>query len=66
MTEAYLKDLAERVSVVFLTTFLSVFVITDMSSAKGAAIAGGAAAAKLLVGLLAKRFGNPDTAGFSK
>lgn len=66
MTEAYLKDLAERVVTVFLVTFLSVFTVTDLSSAKGAAIAGGAAAAKLLVGLLAKKFGDPAKAGFTK
>lgn len=62
----YLKDLAERVAATFIVTFLSVFVITDSSTARDAAIAGGAAAAKLLIGLLAKKFGDPDSAGFTK
>ncbi|AWN05130.1 holin [Streptomyces phage Vorvolakos] len=62
----YLKDLAERVAATFIVTFLSVFVITDISTARDAAIAGGAAAAKLLIGLLAKKFGDPDSAGFTK
>lgn len=61
----YLKDLAERVAATFIVTFLSVFVITDISTARDAAIAGGAAAAKLLIGLLAKKFGDPDKAGFT-
>lgn len=61
----YIKDLAERVLATFVVTFLSVFVITDISTARDAAIAGGAAALKLLVGLLAKRFGNQDKAGFT-
>lgn len=66
MNQAYLKDLAERTVTVFLVTFLSTFTVGDLSSAKGAAIAGGAAAVKLLVGLLAKRFGDPARAGFTK
>lgn len=61
----YLKDLAERVAATFIVTFLSVFVITDIGTARDAAIAGGAAALKLLVGLLAKKFGDPDKAGFT-
>lgn len=62
----YFKDLSERVALAFAVTFLAAFSFTDLSTARGAAIAGAAAAGKLLLGLLAKRFGDPDSAGFSK
>lgn len=62
----YLKDLGTRVAAVFVLGFLSAFSFTDMSTAKTAAVAGASAAGQLLIGLLAKRFGDPESAGFHK
>lgn len=60
----YLKDLLGRVSATFAFTFLSVFTVSDLSSAQGAALAGAAAAAELVRGALAKYIGSPENAGF--
>jgi hypothetical protein len=58
----YVKDLLERVVVTFLGAFLSVFVVTDVNSAKAAAVAGAAAVLSLIKGLVAKQVKQPDTA----
>jgi hypothetical protein len=59
---AYLKDLAERVVTTGVFTFLSVFSVSDLSSAKSAGIAAAAAALSLVKGALAKKLGD-DSAG---
>lgn len=58
MTSAYIKDLTERVVATALFTFLSVFTVTDLSSAKSAGIAAAAAALSLAKGALAKYVGD--------
>jgi len=58
----YAKDLAERVAVTFVQAFLAVFVVTDVSSAKTAAVAGAAAVLALIKGLAAKKAASGDTA----
>lgn len=60
----YFRDLSQRVVGVFLFAFLSVFTLSDISSAQTAAIAGGTAALALVKGWLAKYVGDPNTAGF--
>lgn len=42
------RDVLERTAATFAVAFLSVFTFTDMSTAKDAAIAGGAAALTLI------------------
>lgn len=58
----YLKDLAERVLATAAFTFLSVFELSDLSTAESAAIAAGAASLSLLKGALAKFIGD-ESAG---
>jgi hypothetical protein len=60
----YVKDLAERVALVFAASFLAVFTVGDLNSAKAAAVAGAAAVVGLLKGLVAKKVGNGDSASF--
>lgn len=60
----YIKDLFQRVVFSFLFTFLSVFTLSDLSSGKQAAIAGGVAALALVKSWLAKYVGDPNTASF--
>lgn len=60
----YLKDLAQRVLATFAVTFLSLFTLADLSSAKEASIAAGAATLALVQGWLAKFVGDPNSAGF--
>lgn len=62
----YFKRLAEQVVVVFGAGFLSAFVLTDLSSARGAAFAGGAAVLKLLYGLAVKFVGDSTEPRLSK
>lgn len=58
----YLKDLTERVLTTGAFAFLSVFSISDVSTARAAGIAAGAACLSLLKGALAKRL-NDESAG---
>lgn len=58
----YLKSLTQQVLLVFAFTFLSIFTLADLSSAKEASIAGGAAALVLVKGWLAKHIGDPNSA----
>ncbi|HEY6021923.1 MAG TPA: hypothetical protein VIY48_19265 [Candidatus Paceibacterota bacterium] len=62
----YVKDLAERVIATGALAFLSSFSFSDLSTAHDAAIAAGSAVSALVVGLLARFVGNPDSAGISK
>jgi len=56
-----LKQVAERAVMTFAQAFLSVFVVTDLSSARGASIAGVAAALSVIKSFLATRIGDPET-----
>jgi hypothetical protein len=58
----YLKDLLERVAATAAFTFLSVFELSDLSTAESASIAAGAAALSLVKGALAKFIGD-ESAG---
>jgi hypothetical protein len=58
----YIKDLLERVVVTFVEAFLAVFVVTDVNSAKAAAVAGAAAVLSLIKGLVAKKAADQNTA----
>lgn len=60
----YFKDLSLRVGAVFAFTFLSTYSFADLSNPKNALIAGVAASAEVIRGLLGKFIGNPDSAGF--
>lgn len=62
MSKAYLADLAERCFWTALQAFLSVFTVTDVSTAKAGGVAAAAAVLALLKGVAAKRFGDPDSA----
>jgi hypothetical protein len=59
----YFKDLTERILATFAFAFLSVFTVSDLSTADDAAIAGGAAALSLIKGWLGKYVGKEDNAG---
>ena len=54
----YLKDLAERVAATAVFTFLSVFSVADLSTAKTASVAAAAACLSLLKGSLAQFIGD--------
>lgn len=58
----YLGDLAERVVWTAVQAFLSVFTVTDLSTAKAGLVAAAAAVLSLLKGIAARRFGDPNTA----
>ena len=53
-----LRDVAERAVMTFIQAFLSVFVVADLSTAKGAVIAGVAAALAVVKGFVASRIGD--------
>lgn len=63
---SYFKDLVERVAATFAFTFLGVFNLSDLSTARGAAIAGFAAVASLSKGILGAYLGRKDDAGLTK
>lgn len=65
MNRKLVEDIAERVATSFAFTFLTVFTLSDLGSAKGAAIAGGTAALSLIKGLLASRVGKDDSASLA-
>jgi hypothetical protein len=62
----FLKDLTERIVVTAVLAFLSSFSLTDLSSAKSAAVAAGTAVAQLVIGVLSQRYGDTEKAGISK
>lgn len=64
-TKKYLVDLAERMATTATFTFLSVFSIADLSTAKTAAIAAGAACLSLLKGAVAQFVGD-ESPGLKK
>lgn len=57
------KQIAERALLTFVEAFLAMFVVTDLSSAKGAAVAGLAAAFSAVKSMLATRVGDKQSAG---
>ena len=61
----YVKDLAERVIATFLGAFIAVFSVSDLSSAKAAALAGVAAVLALVKGLIASKVGTEGTASLT-
>lgn len=63
---SYFKDLVERVAATAAFTFLSVFTVTDLSTAKDAGIAAAAAGLSLLKGWLGKYVGRVEDAGLTK
>lgn len=65
MTTKYLVDLAERVALTFAEAFLAVFTLTDVSTLKSAAVAGGAAVLSLLKGVVAKLKGDKESASLA-
>jgi len=56
------KQVAERAAMTFIQAFAAMFVVTDMSSAKGAAAAGLAAALSVLKSFAATKIGDKSTA----
>jgi hypothetical protein len=60
----YVKSLLQQVLFVFAFTFLSVFSLADLGTAREALIAGGVAALALVKGWLAKHVGDPNSADF--
>lgn len=55
-------DVAERAAWTFLQGFLAVFLVTDVTTAKSAAVAGAAAALSVVKGFVATKVGG-DNAG---
>lgn len=55
-----LKDVAERAAWTFLQAFLAVFVVSDISTAKGAILAGIAAAISVIKGFVATQVGSQN------
>jgi hypothetical protein len=56
------KQVAERAAMTFIQTFVAMFVVTDMASAKGAATAGVAAALSVLKSFAATKVGDKSSA----
>ena len=68
MTKKYARDLLERVLSTFAAAVLAIVAVngadlTNLGLWKGAALAGAAAVLSLLKGLLAKKSGDPESAG---
>ena len=59
------KDMLERLLATGAESFLAVFILTDLSSAKSALIAAGAAVLASVKGLLAKQVGTHGTASMA-
>lgn len=57
-----LRDVAERAVMTFVQAFLGAFVVTDLSTARTAALAGAAAALAVIKGFVASRVGEAGTA----
>ena len=56
------RDVAERAAWTFAQAFLGAFVVTDLSTAKTAALAGLAAAVAVLKGFVASQVGERNAA----
>lgn len=55
------KQVAERAILTFVQSFLAVFTVTDVSSAKGAVVAGLAALLSVVKSFVATRIGDSST-----
>ena len=62
MSKKLLLDMIERAAWTFAEAFLAVYVITDVSSAKTAAVAGAGAALAVVKGFVASHVGESGTA----
>lgn len=62
MNVSIYKQVAERALMTFAQTFLAMFVVTDMTSAKGALTAGVAAALSVVKSFAASKIGDKSTA----
>lgn len=56
------KQVAERALLTFIQAFLAVFTVTDVSSAKGAWVAGVAAVLSVIKSFVATKIGDKSTA----
>ena len=56
------RDIAERAVLTFVEAFLAVFVVSDLSSIRSAAVAGAAAALAVVKGAIASKVGDTGTA----
>ena len=63
--QLFIKDILERTLVTFVQAFLGVWVVTDVSTVKTAAVAGVAAALAVLKGLIASRVGDSASASLT-
>jgi hypothetical protein len=59
------RDIFERALLTFGQAFLSTFVLTELSSAKGAAVAGVAAVLSLIKSVLASQYGDRTPSALS-
>lgn len=62
LTKQFVQDVAERALFTFVETFLAMFVLTDLTTAKTAAVGGAAAVLAVVKGMIATRVGQADTA----
>jgi hypothetical protein len=63
----FFRDALERVLATYAQVFLGLLItsgVTDLSAVQAAALAAIPAALSALKAVIAKRFGDPDTAGF--
>jgi len=58
MEASVYKQVAERAALTFIQAFLAVFIVTDITSASGAAAAGVAAALSVIKSFVATRIGD--------
>ena len=58
----FTRDMIERLLATALESFLAVFVLTDLSSARSGLIAAGAAVLSAVKAMLAKRMGDKSSA----
>lgn len=61
----FTRDMIERLVATALESFLAVFVLTDLSSAKSASIAAGAAVLSAAKAMLAKQTGDKASASLA-
>ncbi len=59
------RDVFERALLTFAQAFLSTFVLTDLASAKGAAVAGAAAALSVIKSVVASQYGDRTPSALS-
>jgi len=61
----FTRDMIERLLATALESFLAVFVLTDLSSARSGLIAAGAAVLSAVKAMLAKRMGDKSSASLA-